>query len=119
MTGTGFVSHGTPCLTVTFAHERWWLQVARPDGEGYPEFAPYHQQPVAPADVRRFVPKVEALSWSPLRSIPGMPQACEAAAGDYVLHLNAGKQSDLDPEALVAELTTFMETGRGRRLTSV
>ena len=49
--GRGFVSPGTPCLSVTFPGVTWWLQVGRGDGEGYQEFAPYHEAELGPNEL--------------------------------------------------------------------
>ncbi len=114
--GTGYVSRGTPCLSVVFEGAPWWLQLTRPDGEGYLDFVPLHERPVSAKDVARFVPDHRALSWRPLRALPGMPAACEASSAPYVVHLHGQKGSPLDEEGLQAAFAAFMARAGGRRL---
>ncbi len=114
--GTGYVNAGTPNLTVVFEDAPWWLQITRPDGEGYLDFLPLDRKPVTAADVARFVPGHRNLTWRELRAPPGMPAACEASADRYVVHLNAQRGAPLGPEELQAAFAAFMTQSGGRRL---
>jgi hypothetical protein len=118
-TGTGHVNAGTPCLTVTFESGGWWFQLCRPGDEAaYVRFLAHHQKPVTPAEVRRYVPKVGALTFAPMRGFPGLPAACEADAGETKVHLNAADGpagEGLDAAALEAAFRAFMGPDPGGR----
>ena len=121
MQGRGFVSRGTPTLTITFEGQAWWLQVTRPDGEGYLDFVPLHERDVRADDVRRFLGDPRGLRWRELRAPPGLPRACEAESGLYMIHLHGARGLEVTPEQMQAELLAWLEAPagpptRGRRL---
>lgn len=107
--GRGFVSPGTPCLSVTFPGVTWWLQVGRGDGEGYEEFAPYHEADLGPNELEGLLGgSPRGLDWSELRALPGMPAAVEAEVGRYRLSLHGQRGSTLDADGLVAAFEAFL-----------
>lgn len=115
MNGKAFVPEGTPVLSLTFTDGVFWLQVSRADGNPAQELRSLHEQDLGPRELRRHIGDPEPVSWKPLRVPPGMPSACEAPLGDYLLTLLARRGVDVGWETLVREFRRWLGRSKGGR----